>query len=74
MRLTLLAALCTLRASEITDALVELLIGLMHRINARPDRRVERELTADLRRVCGKETIHTVPMESGSTMVVLSAW
>jgi hypothetical protein len=53
----LLAALCALRASEITDALVELLIGLIHRINARADRRVERELTEDLRRVCGKEAI-----------------
>ncbi|MGH3776487.1 MAG: hypothetical protein ACRDRR_12285 [Pseudonocardiaceae bacterium] len=42
VRLTLLAALCTLRASEITDALVKLLIGLIHRINARADRRVER--------------------------------
>lgn len=40
VRLTLLAALCALRSSEITDALVELLIGLIHRINARADRRV----------------------------------
>jgi hypothetical protein len=40
VRLTLLAALCALRCSEITDALVELLIGLIHRINARgPPRR-----------------------------------
>jgi hypothetical protein len=53
----LLAALCALRSSEITDALVELLIGLIHRINARADRRVERELTEDLRRVRGKEAI-----------------
>jgi hypothetical protein len=57
VRLTLLAALCALRSSEITDALVELLIGLIHRINARADRRVERELTEDLRRVRGKEAI-----------------
>jgi hypothetical protein len=57
VRLTLLAALCWIRASEITDALVELLIGLIHRINARADRRVERELTEDLRRVRGKEAI-----------------
>ncbi len=57
VRLTLLAALCALRCSEITDALVELLIGLIHRINARADRRVERELTEDLRRVRGKEAI-----------------
>lgn len=57
VRLTLLASLCWLRASEITDALVDLLIGLVHKINARADRRVERELAEDLRRVRGKETI-----------------
>jgi hypothetical protein len=57
VRLTLLASLCWLRASEITDTLVDLLIGLVHKINARADRRVERELTEDLRRVHGKETI-----------------
>jgi hypothetical protein len=57
VRLTLLAALGALRCSEITDALVELLIGLIHRINARADRRVERQLTEDLRRVRGKEAI-----------------
>ncbi|MGH3984393.1 MAG: DUF4158 domain-containing protein [Pseudonocardiaceae bacterium] len=57
VRLTLLAALCVLRSAEITDALVELLIGLIHKINTRADRRVERELTEDLRRVRGKEAI-----------------
>jgi len=34
VRLTLLAALCWTRQSEITDALVDLLIGLIHRMNA----------------------------------------
>lgn len=57
VRLTLLSALCWRRSAEITDALVELLIGLVHKINARADRRVERELTEDLRRVRGKEGI-----------------
>ena len=57
VRLTLLASLCWLRGSEIIDALVDLLIGLVHKINTRADRRVERELTEDLRRVRGKETI-----------------
>jgi len=57
VRLTLLAALCCVRAAEITDALVDLLIGLVHKINARADRRVERELIDDLRRVRGKEAI-----------------
>lgn len=45
------------RAAEITDALVDLLIGLIHKVNMRADRRVERELTEDLRRVRGKESI-----------------
>lgn len=37
--------------------MVDLLVGLVHRINARADRRVERELTNDLRHVHGKEGI-----------------
>ncbi|MDE1675218.1 Tn3 family transposase [Nocardia gipuzkoensis] len=57
IRLTLLAALCWVRSSEITDALVDLLIELVHKINTRADRRVEKELTADLKRVRGKEGI-----------------
>src|SRR5207302_336619 len=40
-----------------TRQLVDLLIGLIHKINTRADRRVERELTEDLRRVRGKEGI-----------------
>jgi glycosyltransferase A (GT-A) superfamily protein (DUF2064 family) len=56
VRLTLLAALCWRGSAEITDALVELLIGLVHKINARADRRVERA-TEDLRRVRGKEGV-----------------
>jgi TnpA family transposase len=57
VRLTLLAALCWVRSAEITDALVDLLVGLVHKINTRADRRVERELIDDLRRVRGKEAI-----------------
>ncbi len=57
VRLTLLAALCSVRQTEITDALVELLIGLVHKLNVSAERRVERELTEDLRRVRGKESI-----------------
>ena len=55
VRLTLLAALCWSRSAEITDSLVDVLIALILKINTRADRRVERELTADLRRVRGKE-------------------
>lgn len=54
-RLTLLACLCWSRQSEITDGLVELLIALVHKIDARAERRVEGELLVDLKRMRGKE-------------------
>jgi hypothetical protein len=57
LRRTLLATLCWVRAAEITDGLVDLLIQLVHRINARAEKRVEGEMIADLRRVAGKEGI-----------------
>jgi TnpA family transposase len=57
VRITLVAALCSTRRTEITDALVDLLLGLVHKINTHADRRVERELIADLRRVRGKDQI-----------------
>ncbi|WP_208870254.1 Tn3 family transposase [Streptomyces monomycini] len=57
VRITLLAALCSSRKAEITDALVELLIALVQKINARAERRVERQLTAELKKVRGKEGI-----------------
>jgi hypothetical protein len=58
VRLTLLAALCWTRQTEITDALVELLTGLIHRINARAERRVETELIGGLTEVPGKKGIY----------------
>ena len=57
VRLTLIGVLCSTRRTEITDALVDLLLGLVHKINTHADRRVERELIADLRRVRGKDQI-----------------
>ena len=57
VRLTLLAALCWMRSSEITGALVDLLIELVHKINTRADRKVEKEVINDLRRGRGKEGI-----------------
>lgn len=57
VRLTLLAALCGVRRAEITDGLVDLLIALVHRIDARAERRVEGELIDDRRRVGGKEAL-----------------
>src|SRR5207247_2241076 len=53
----LLAALCSVRTAEITDGLVDLLIQLVHRINARAEQRVEGEMIANLRRVASKESI-----------------
>ncbi len=57
VRITLLAALCWSRQAEITDALVELLVALVHKVNARAERRVEKQLTAELKKVRGKEGI-----------------
>jgi hypothetical protein len=57
IRLTLLAALCAMRAGEITDGLVDLLIALVLKIDTRAERRVEGELINDLKRVRGKEGI-----------------
>jgi TnpA family transposase len=42
VRLTLLAVLCWCRQQEITDSVVDLVIGLVHRIHTRAERRVER--------------------------------
>ncbi len=54
VRATLLAAFCTLRAREIADGLVDLLLHIIHRISFRAERRVEQELLQDFRRVTGK--------------------
>jgi TnpA family transposase len=57
VRLTLLAVLCHRRLTEITDSLVDLLVGLVQRIDSRAEHRVEGELLADLKRVRGKQDI-----------------
>ena len=54
LRATLLAAFCHLRGQEITDNLVDVLIETVHRIGAKAEQRVERELIEDLKRVSGK--------------------
>ncbi len=59
VRYTLLAALGWTRQAELVDGLVELLIGLIHRINARAERRVEKELIGQLAAVPGKRGIFT---------------
>ncbi|MEU9651340.1 hypothetical protein AB0E00_20820 [Streptomyces sp. NPDC048110] len=57
VRITLLAAPCSSRQVEIANALVDLLVALVHKINARAERRVEKQLTAELKKVRGKEGI-----------------
>ena len=57
MTVTLLAALVYSRTWEITDALVTLLLRVVHAIGARADRRVTKQLVAEFRRVHGKENL-----------------
>ena len=56
-RLTWLAAFGHLRGRTLTDDLVDLLIETIHHIGARAERRVERELLDDLKRVSGKQNL-----------------
>jgi TnpA family transposase len=56
-RLTVLAALCVMRAQEITDGLVDLLIHIVHKIDVRAEKRVEEEYVNEFKRVANKEGI-----------------
>ena len=56
-RLTLLATLCHVRQTEITDSLVDLFIQLVLRINTRAEKRVDKEFTSDLKKVRGKDAM-----------------
>jgi hypothetical protein len=56
-RLTALAAFAHLRGRSLTDGLVDLLIETVHRIGARAERKVERELLDDLKHISGKQNI-----------------
>jgi TnpA family transposase len=56
-RLTLLSALCVMRAQEITDGLVDLLIHIVHKIDVRAEKRVEQEYVNEFKRVANKEGI-----------------
>ena len=57
VRLTLLAVLCHRRTTEITDGLVDLLVQLVDKIGTKAERKVEKELISELRKVTGKEGI-----------------
>lgn len=56
-RYTLVAAFCWQRRREILDGLAELLIQIIHRIGARAERKVEKELLEDFRKVRGKTAV-----------------
>jgi TnpA family transposase len=56
-RLTWLAAFAHLHARTLTDDLADLLVETIHHIGARAERRVERELLDDLKRVSGKQNL-----------------
>jgi DNA-binding cell septation regulator SpoVG len=54
IRYTLVAAFCWQRNQEITDSLVELLIQIIHRIYVNAERRVDKQLIEEFKRVDGK--------------------
>jgi hypothetical protein len=56
-RIAWLAAFVYLRARSLTDDLANVLIETIHRIGARAERKVERELLEDLKRVSGKQNL-----------------
>jgi len=57
IRYTLLAAFFWIRSREITDNLIELLIQIIHRIGVRAERKVDKELLKDFKRVSGKTNL-----------------
>jgi hypothetical protein len=54
IRYTLVAAFCWQRRQEITDSLVDLLIQIVHRIHINAERRVDKQLLKDFKRVNNK--------------------
>ena len=57
VRYTLLAAFAAVREKEITDTLVELLLQSVHRIGVRAERKVEKKLLNEFKRVRGKNAL-----------------
>jgi TnpA family transposase len=57
IRYTLLAAFCWQRQQEIVDSLVELLVQIVHRIHLSAERRIDKELIDDFKRVDGKPNL-----------------
>ncbi len=57
IRYTLMAAFCWQRQQEITDTLVELLVQIVHRIYLSAERRIDKELINDFKRVDSKPNL-----------------
>jgi len=57
VKYTLLASFFWLRGREITDNLIELLIQIIHRINVKAERKIDKEFINDFKRVNGKTGI-----------------
>ncbi len=56
-RWTLLAAFCFLRRQEILDTLADLLLDVVQHLGVKAERKVERELMRDFKRISGKNTM-----------------
>lgn len=56
-RHTLLAAFCLERQAEIIDSLLDLLIGITHRIGTRAEKKASREMLQQIRQVTAKDHI-----------------
>lgn len=63
IRYTLVAAFCWQRSQEITDSLVDLLIQIIHRIYINAERRVDKQLVEEFKRVNNKPQLHCNPEE-----------
>ena len=57
LRLTLLAVMCWQRRFEITDSIVDMMLGLRDRIETQAEKKVQKQILADIVRVSGKSTI-----------------
>ncbi len=57
IRFTLLSAYCWLRRQEIVDILVELLLDVIHHLSNKAERRVEKVLVNDIKKVSGKTNL-----------------
>ncbi|GAA5503816.1 hypothetical protein Dxin01_03579 [Deinococcus xinjiangensis] len=72
VRLTLLAAFCVTRMTELTDSLVTHLIDMVHHINVRAERRVEKKFVKEFRKVNNKERLWEKLLEAVLAKVLSS--